>query len=184
MKDWSIPNMIPEEKCLSGISSRFGNPFKASQDFISQNFLHNLSAGERNLFGKKPACEWGQMAFLERQTLKKKRFSKDSFHSYEDFRDTPLSIGNLGAFLGFSSCCPCVLGWWARTFLSSPFSSPSPWPPCPRGDLASWNCLLTSAQGQPWPALNLSIHIWALFGFLQWAPQPSSPSLALKATAY
>lgn len=74
MKDKSIPNMIPEKKCLSGISSRFGNPFKASQDFISQNFLHKLSAGERNQFGKKPAYEWGQMAFLERQTLKKRIF--------------------------------------------------------------------------------------------------------------
>lgn len=177
MKDKSIPNMIPEKKCLSGISSRFGNPFKASQDFISQNFLHKLSAGERNQFGKKPAYEWGQMAFYGEANSEKKGFSKDWFHSYEDFRDTPLSLGNLGAFLGFSFCCPCVPAWWTRTFLSSPFSSPSPWPPCPRGDLASWNCLLTPAQGQARPALNqaLTIHIWALFGFLQLGTSVQQP---------
>lgn len=65
--------MIPGKKCLSGVyqTCKFGNPFKASQGFISQNFLHKLSAGKRNQFGKKPAREWGEMAFLERQALKK-----------------------------------------------------------------------------------------------------------------
>lgn len=172
--------------CLSG---RFGNSFKASQDFISQNFLHKLSAGERNQCGKKNLLLSGEKwHFLERQTLKKKHLPGTDFTAMKMSGTPQSSIGNLSAFLGPSTCTkqelpfskplfpwkhfpPAVLVFLAggQEFHFSPLHFPALVPeiwPLDNGFLH-----------QPRPSLNqaLTIQMWTLVVFLQLGTSVQQP---------
>lgn len=86
---------------MSGyIRLRFLNQFKGPKNFISQNFLYRLSAAERNLFIKKPACGWRKKHRCTQANSEKKDFPETDSAAMKMARKPHCLIGKLSAFLG------------------------------------------------------------------------------------